>query len=272
MLRSRFSQLELKLALRRRNGKKAQRIVDEEIFRACRDVGFFLITGHQVSRRLQRELEDVTKAFFDLPLSIKQSVHMSKGKRAWRGYFQVGEELTSGLVDEKEGYYFGSQDDPADARPLHGRNLFPTSTDVGEDLSVRMREVVCSYMEEMTDLGRLLLRSLARGMRLKDGEGTFEKTFGYGDCPTTLFRWFRYPPHDSLRYEKSYAVGEHTDYGYLTILKVDDEDGKDCGGLQIKSDQGRWIDVPKISNAFVVNLGDALEASTGGLLRATPHR
>lgn len=34
---------------------------------------------------------------------------MSKGRRAWRGYFGVGEELTSGKIDIKEGLYLGQE-------------------------------------------------------------------------------------------------------------------------------------------------------------------
>ena len=33
-----------------------------------------------------------------------------------------------------------------------------------------------------------------------------------------------------------------------------------------------WVDATPIDSSFVVNLGDALEHNTGGLLRATPHR
>ena len=33
-----------------------------------------------------------------------------------------------------------------------------------------------------------------------------------------------------------------------------------------------WISAPPIPNTFVINLGDALEHVTSGLLRATPHR
>ncbi len=36
-------------------------------------------------------------------------MHMSRGGRAWRGYFPVGGELTSGRPDLKEGLYFGEE-------------------------------------------------------------------------------------------------------------------------------------------------------------------
>lgn len=85
--------------------------------------------------------------------------------------------------------------------------------------------------------------------------------------PTMLFRIFCYPPHNPIFGDLSQAVGEHTDYGYLTILKQDS-----CGGLQVRGRDGQWIEAPYIENTFVINLGDALEHCTGGLLRATPHR
>ena len=34
---------------------------------------------------------------------------MERGGRAWRGYFPVGGELTSGLPDQKEGLYLGAE-------------------------------------------------------------------------------------------------------------------------------------------------------------------
>ena len=50
---------------------------------------------------------------------------MARGGRAWRGYFPVGAELTSGQPDLKEGLYFGAELGPEDPRvraglPLHG--------------------------------------------------------------------------------------------------------------------------------------------------------
>jgi isopenicillin N synthase-like dioxygenase len=55
---------------------------------------------------------------------------MKNGGTAWRGWFKLGEELTSGKPDQKEGLYLGqelSDDHPRVLvkSPLHGRNQFP---------------------------------------------------------------------------------------------------------------------------------------------------
>ncbi len=47
---------------------------------------------------------------------------MAKAGSAWRGYFEVGEELTSGIVDQKEGLYLSKELPASDPRPLHGPN------------------------------------------------------------------------------------------------------------------------------------------------------
>lgn len=189
---------------------------------------------------------------------------MARAGKTWRGYFEVGEEVTSGVVDEKEGYYFGAEGSTKDERPLHGPNLFPSTNDgFSSDLANEFRTVITEYMSAMTSLSHVVLRAIAGSLGLDEvhfGEQFLE--------PTTLFRAFHYPPHDPDRHPDSFAVGEHTDYGYITILKQDQS-----GGLQVRSPDGkRWVSAPPIPNTFVVNLGDALEHNTGSLLRATPHR
>lgn len=228
------------------------RSVDEKIGRACVDVGFFVVIDHGVSRTLQDDLETHSRAFFELPTEKKREIHMSRAGKSWRGWFSVGEELTSSVVDEKEGIYFGSEDSSEDQRPLHGRNLYPNR---------ELARIVPLYMDQMTRLGNTLLQSIARFLNVTTSD--FSRQFRR---PTTLFRMFHYPPHDPRLGSNVFGVGEHTDYGYLTILKTDDS-----GGLQVKI-SGRWRPVPYVENGLVVNLGDALEHNTQGLLRATPHR
>jgi isopenicillin N synthase-like dioxygenase len=97
--------------------------------------------------------------------------------------------------------------------------------------------------------------------------------------PLTLFRIFHYPPvtkkleaeegpetEGGPEAQEQWGVGEHTDYGVLTILKQDD-----VGGLQVKTGS-RWIDAPPVPNSYVCNIGDMLDRLTRGLYRSTPHR
>ena len=68
----------------------------------------------------------------------------------------------------------------------------------------------------------------------------------YTRDPLVLFRIFNYPPGPpSTPAEPEWGVGEHTDYGLLTILKQDD-----VGGLEVKSKAG-WVSAPPIPNAFI---------------------
>jgi len=66
--------------------------------------------------------------------------------------------------------------------------------------------------------------------------------------------------------DAQWGVGEHTDYGLLTLLRQDD-----VGGLQVKTREG-WIEAPPLPHSFVCNIGDMLDRMTGGLYRSTPHR
>jgi isopenicillin N synthase-like dioxygenase len=112
----------------------------------------------------------------------------------------------------------------------------------------------------MTQLGHALMRGLALSLSLEENY-FFDR---YTADPLILFRIFNYPP--PAEPGESFGVGEHTDYGLLTILRQDM-----CGGLEIKRD-GRWIAAPPIANTFVCNLGDMLDRMTGGRYLSTPHR
>ncbi len=166
------------------------------------------------------------------------------------------------MPDWKEGLYFGEElgaDDPRVRAgwPLHGANLFPDRPD-------GLRAAVLELVDALTAVGHTLLRGIARALDLDDD--WFERHLTAQ--PTVLFRIFRYPPlpaqpaYGSVRW----SVGEHTDYGLLTILVQDS-----AGGLEVRGPEG-WIAAPPVPDSFVVNLGDMLERMTGGRYRSTPHR
>lgn len=237
-----------------------RRQVAEQIGAACRECGFFYVVGHGVDEPLCLELEALSRRFFAQSESQKMRIAMSQGGRAWRGYFPVGNELTSGKPDRKEGIYFGAElpaDHPAvlARKPLHGPNLFPEIPG--------FREIVLRYLAALTQLGHALMSGIALGLGL---DADYFRDHYTGE-PLILFRIFNYPAAKAgTNAAGSWGVGEHTDYGLLTILRQDD-----TGGLQVKS-RSRWIDAPPIPGSFLCNIGDMLDRLTRGIYRSTPHR
>jgi isopenicillin N synthase-like dioxygenase len=238
-------------------GGSSRQAIALHLAEACRESGFFYVVGHGVDELLQRRLRELSREFFAQDLETKLTIRMALGGRAWRGYFRVGDELTSGKPDQKEGLYFGAElsaDDPRvlAGTPLHGPNLFPARPE-------GFCAAVLEYMAALTRLGHRLMAGLALSLGLE--ESYFAKSCT-GE-PLTLFRIFNYPP---LADPTLWGVGEHTDYGLLTILLQDD-----AGGLEVKS-RSRWVPAPPIPGSFVCNIGDMLDRMTGGRYRSTPHR
>ena len=66
------------------------------IHRACTDCGFFYITGHDVPRGLQEELDQLSRDFFALDLDEKMAIRMGLGGRAW-DFEQTTEPMVLGL-------------------------------------------------------------------------------------------------------------------------------------------------------------------------------
>ncbi len=223
---------------------------------ACRELGFFYATGHAIGADTLSALDRASRKFFALPESQKMKIAMARGGRAWRGYFPVGGELTSGKPDSKQGLYFGQElgaDDPRvrAGLALHGANLFP-------DAVPELKPAVLRFMDEATRSAHAIMQGVALSLGL-DAQ-YFRRT--YTADPTLLFRVFEYPADDG----EGWGVGEHTDYGLLTLLAQDEN-----GGLQVKTPNG-WIEAPPIEGSLVCNLGDMLDRLTGGVYRSTPHR
>src|SRR5262249_35641283 len=133
---------------------------------ACRESGFFYAVGHGVDEGFQRRLQELSRQFFAQDVDSKLRIRMALGGRAWRGYFRVWDELTSGKPDQKDGLSFGAEL-PAnhphvrDGTLLHGPNLFPA-------VPQGFREAVLEYMAALTQLGHRLMSGLALSLGLPE--------------------------------------------------------------------------------------------------------
>ncbi|HUC32349.1 MAG TPA: 2OG-Fe(II) oxygenase family protein [Ilumatobacteraceae bacterium] len=226
---------------------------------ACRAAGFFAVPLPASLRGTRSRLIDTAAEFFALPDAQKSPVAMAHGGTAWRGWFPLGGELTSGVPDRKEGYYFGTELPAGDPRPMHGPNLWPAQP-------AALRPLVTEWMSAMEALAQRLLALMAEGLGLPGDWFRRHLTAS----PTSLFRIFRYPPHPGGD-EATWGVGEHTDYGLLTLLATDG-----TPGLEVKAPTGdgstEWIPAPADPDLLICNLGDMLDRLTSGRYRSTPHR
>lgn len=224
-----------------------------EIDRACRTAGFFALTGHGVPTARRTDVLGAARRFFALPQEHKSSAALATGGTAWRGWFPLGDELTSGVPDLKEGFYVGRELPPS-SLPLHGPNVWPA--DVPE-----LRTAVTAWMAAMEDLGQRTLAAMGTGLGI--GPDWFARHLTAD--PTVLFRIFRYPPHPEGAADR-WGVGEHTDYGLLTLLAHDG-----TPGLEVKVGDS-WVAVDPDPDLIICNLGDMLDRLTLGRYRSTAHR
>lgn len=252
----------------------AVRATDQAIGDACRDIGFLVVTGQAADACLDEAGWQRLLAFFDLPHESKMRLARRKYRpgqpNIYRGYFPA----IDGVMAYKEGIDLGPEwpaGAPLPVHPLVEPNPWPEDADLPG-----WRAAVLAYAAAMERLGFVLLHSIARYLGLP--ETWFDAFFRGGN---STLRLLRYPVrtaasirgieakvqrlHDGVM--RPVMTGEHCDSGCLTLLQ---QDG--VGGLQVRSGDGRWIDVPPVTGSVVVNLGDLMQRWTGGRFRATEHR
>ncbi|CAG8983629.1 hypothetical protein HYALB_00004059, partial [Hymenoscyphus albidus] len=248
----------------------SQKIVDQ-VRTTCETTGFFQITGHGVSKKLQDEVFQAVARLFALDIEEKNKLDKSKSVGASsRGYEMIwGQILQDGTLPYlKEGYYIGKEipaDDPRvkSKRFPMGPNLWPDSSLIPEHL---FRQPMEKYYEEMFKLSLKVLDLFAAS--LPYGSSIF-KDFTPNDAVAAI-RLLHYPP-DHGNDERQLGAGAHTDFGAMTLLL---QDG--IGVLQVYSESApekeRWVDVNPDRNTYVVNIGDMLQMWTNGRYKSGLHR
>jgi isopenicillin N synthase-like dioxygenase len=227
---------------------------------ACRDVGFFYISGHGVPPALMNRVFASSAAFFTGPASIRDAVSFS-GPGDNRGYIRLGgETLDPGKPpDVKEAFNIGLELPPDDPEmlaraPFRAANLWPEMPD--------FRDTMLDYFNRVWRLGRDLHRGFALDLGL--APDYFETRL---DRPNATLRLLHYPQSAVPLSVGQLGAGVHTDYGNVTLLATDE-----VGGLMVQDRSGRWLDAPVIPNTFVCNIGDCLMRWSNDVYVSTPHK
>ncbi|NHO31432.1 isopenicillin N synthase family dioxygenase [Acetobacter fallax] len=235
-----------------------------ETDRACRETGFFLITGHDVPKSDTATLFSEARQFFRLPTEQKLKSRGPGGHIA-RGYTPFrGETLAAGTSpdtthtpDLKEMLDFGPE--PADGITPDNGFFAP---DIWPEQPAGLKPAIQAYTRHMSTLATTLLRIFAETLNVP--EHIFLNAHRRN---ISALRLICYPESDSPSPAPTRG-GAHTDYGSLTILTADNA----TGGLQAKLRSGNWVDVIPQPGQFAINIGDIMPVWTNDRWVSTPHR
>lgn len=235
----------------------------DKLREATHKIGFFQLVGYGAGEERVKDLFDVTKRFFDLPLEDRLELDNRKSPH-FRGYTRLGTELTQGRPDAREQVDFGPEREPVTDYPadqpywlVQGPNLFP------DTVLPELRETSMEWAALMSEVGAELLAAISVSLELP--EDHFAEPFE--GTPAWMAKLIHYVG-GVVKEAGTQGVGSHADYGFVTLLLQDE-----VGGLEVKPHESdEWLPVEPIPGALVVNLGEMLEVATQGYLSATIHR
>ncbi|KAL6196669.1 hypothetical protein ACLB2K_032283 [Fragaria x ananassa] len=212
---------------------------------ACKEWGFFQLVNHGVSSSLLEKIKTEIQDFFNLSIDEK--------KRFWQrpedmeGFGQLFVVSEEQKLDWADVFFMTTL--PVQMRKPH---LFP-------ELPCPFKDTLEIYSLELNNLAMAILTQMEHALKVDANELT--ELFEDG---MQSMRINYYPPCP----QPEKVIGfTHSDASGLTILLQVNE----MEGLQIKKD-GNWLPVKPLPEAFIVNIGDALEIKTNGTYRSIEHR
>lgn len=234
---------------------------------ACVEVGFMQILGHGIAADIQSGLGSALDDFFGLPLSEKKQYRLPGTNRGYSPpkteslSLSLGVEAANRMNDFFEAYNVG-----VEARSFlhldlderdYGINLWPAVPG--------FQDRVTRYFLEAQRVARTLTSIFA------DALGT-ERTYfeAMTDHSIDVLRMNNYalPPGTDVSLDGDLTgMGEHTDFGIVTVLWADQ-----VAGLQVLDKDGVWHDIMPADGALLVNLGDLTARITNDRWMSTLHR
>ena len=237
-----------------------RRRVATDVDRALCEVGVLLVTGHQVDTGLADRVRQEGRPFFSLPPQQKAELACFPGGRGWT---PPGVGAAGSPPDLSESFSYGPEQVPPQLagtpeEEWFGPNSWPVSLPA-------LEAAATGYADGCAALAADLLRVSALALDL-DGD------FFVSRCTGATWRvdltWYPAWQVTGSVLPGQLRCGQHTDVGTLRLL--DRQAGS--GGLQVRTADGAWVDVPVVPGALTVSAGDLLARWTGDRWRSTPHR
>jgi len=242
--------------------------VARQVASACEGIGFLKIVGHGIDQILINRAFETAGRFFDQSEAEKALSKPPRSASA-RGYHAI---LTKNLAktlgydnppDLREQFYIGPlvsraaefADIPG-AADLYVENIWP-------DTPADYRLVFTDSYKAMEALAGSLMRVFALALEMPETYFDDKIDRHFSTLPAN-----NYPPPAGAPLPDQVRCGEHTDFGSLTILALNDAPG----GLQVKMKDGAWLDVTAERGELIVNIGDMMQRWTNDRWLSNLHR
>jgi isopenicillin N synthase-like dioxygenase len=247
---------------------------DRALMAAITRFGYVTVAGMPAAMPLDAATRRTLLSLLTAPEAEgwRQRRQARDGQRSnvYRGWFTLQDGHSFGLSIGPDVVRGAGCVDPAD--PLRAATPLPP-----EEKLPGWRAVVRDYYRAMERIGAALIAGIARGLGLPEAE--MLPVFAQGISTLRLMRYPLRPasalaaiPADRLYIDHEGArrlviLDTHADFGILALVA---QDG--IGGLQIRTNEGGWVDVAPEEGTLAVTFGRLLERWTGGRIRATRHR
>lgn len=226
---------------------KSETVLDE-IREAYTTVGFAVFSNalDEADNAKMSRWHKKMQEFFALPIETKKQYPYDPETNL--GYSMVGDENVDPTApkDLKESFNYNDMRMP--------NRLWPN-----------LPGFLASGLDSIYVADRLSLNILRK----------FDKILGTGTTlvdaharPYNTTRVIHYPAYDGPIEDKQMRIGEHSDYGTITLLwQIND-----VPGLEVQDLEGQWHPVPYATDGVVVNIGDLLQRWTNDYFVSTKHR
>ncbi|KAF9608465.1 hypothetical protein IFM89_009831 [Coptis chinensis] len=215
-----------------------QKDVVHLIAQASQEWGIFQIINHGVPIEVVDKLQSVGKIFFELPQEEKNLYAKSPGAKTIEGY---GAQFSKEIEGKKTwvDHLFHNIWPPSRINYQFWPKNPPSYREAHENYA--------KYLKYVVDK-QLIYLSLGLGLE----EQVIREAVG-GDELEYLLKINYYPP--CPRPDLALGLIPHSDMSAITVLVPNE-----VQGLQVLKDD-HWVDAKHIPNAFIIHIGDQIEAS-----------
>jgi isopenicillin N synthase-like dioxygenase len=218
-----------------------KQVVISQIYESFHQTGFLYLQNTDISPKLINRVFEESKLFFNLPLATKQQF-------AWDN------ELSN------QGYIGIARENLNPLQPRDFKEAFNITNWENNHITNMFNAAIPEFYQACTKLANQILEVIALSLKLP-----LELFSNHHNQHHHTMRLLFYPvPANSSEY---LSVGEHSDYGSITLLFQDE-----IPGLEIQQSSGEWISAPVIPDTVIVNTGDLMQRWTNNLFPSTRHR